>query len=141
MPDPDPVKIRMIDHVVIRVRDTARAISFYRDVLGCRVERDTGDTGLVQLRAGDSLIDVVDIAGPIGRAGGGAPDPRHPNMDHFCVQVDPWDEEAIRRHLAGHGIDAGETVTRYGALGHGPSIYIEDPDGNTVELKGPPGDG
>ena len=50
-----------------------------------------------------------------------------------------FDEEAIRAHLAAHGVEIGETAPRFGADGEGPSIYIHDPEGNTVELKGPPG--
>lgn len=59
-------------------------------------------------------------------------------MDHFCLRVEPWDEAALRTHLASHQVSAGETQPRYGAQGEGPSIYIRDPDGNTIELKGPP---
>jgi catechol 2,3-dioxygenase-like lactoylglutathione lyase family enzyme len=133
-----PINIRLIDHVVVRAKDIDRMVDFYCDVLGCREERRQGDLGLVQLRAGNSLIDLVDVAGPLGQKGGGAPDPDARNMDHFCVQVEPWDADAIAAHLSGHAVDAGEVVQRYGALGNGPSIYITDPEGNTVELKGPP---
>lgn len=138
MAEHHPIAIRAIDHVVIRANDLEGMIGFYRDVLGCREERRRGELGLVQLRAGNSLIDLVDVTGPVGRDGGGTPDPDAPNMDHFCVQVEPWDPGAITAHLQAHGIEAGEVVTRYGALGNGPSIYIDDPEGNAVELKGPP---
>ena len=107
-------------------------------MLGCEVERDVPEVGIAQLRAGSSLIDVIDVAGVLGKKGGGKPDHGAPNMDHYCVQVLPWDPEAIREHLLAHGIDAPAPERRYGALGYGPSIYIEDPEGNTVELKGPP---
>ena len=127
-----------LDHVVLRVRDLDAMLGFYRDTLGCPVER-TLDIGLVQLRAGSSLIDLVPVDSELGRAGGGPPDgPR--NMDHFCVQVEPFDEEAIRETLARRGYSAGPVESRYGALGDGPSIYVEDPEGNTVEFKGPPFD-
>jgi glyoxylase I family protein len=126
----------MIDHVVVRVEDLERMVGFYCDVLGCRVERGPGELKLVQLRAGNSLIDLVDVAGPLGRDGGAAPDHAAHNMDHFCVQVEPWDADAIMLHLQEHGVEAGEPVTRYGALGNGPSLYIKDPEGNTIELKG-----
>lgn len=133
-----PVSIRVIDHVVIRAREPAALIAFYRDVLGCALEKEQGDIGLYQLRAGASLIDVVDAAGPLGRNHPEPPAPAGPNMDHFCLQVDPWDADALTAHLHRHGVAAGEVVRRYGALGYGPSIYLEDPEGNTVELKGPP---
>ena len=127
-----------LDHVVLRVRDLDAMLEFYRDTLGCPVER-TLDIGLVQLRAGSSLIDLVPVDSELGRAGGSPPDgPR--NMDHFCVQVEPFDEEAIREALARRGYSAGPVESRYGALGDGPSIYVEDPEGNTVEFKGPPFD-
>ncbi|KAA3631010.1 MAG: VOC family protein [Proteobacteria bacterium] len=136
------LKLLGLDHVVIRTRDAPRLVAFYRDVLGCRVERETSpQTGLVQLRAGAGLIDVVAIDSALGRAGGGPPAADGRNMDHFCVSVAEFDESVIRAHLSRHGVDAGETRRRYGAQGFGPSIYIEDPDGNTVEIKGPPESG
>ncbi len=135
--NPNPINITRIDHVVLRVSDIERMIAFYRDVLGCRLERGPGDNGLAQLRAGDSLIDLVDITGPLGGSGKAA-DRSAPNMDHVCLQVRPWDEAAVRSHLEAHGVATGPVASRYGATGHGPSIYIEDPEGNIVELKGNP---
>ena len=115
-----------IDHVVLRVSDIDRSIAFYCDVLSCTIERRVEGAGIHQLRAGRSLIDLIESNPASGR-----------NMDHFALRIEPFDEAAIRAHLAGHGIEAGKVATRYGAEGSGPSIYIEDPDGNTVELKGP----
>ena len=129
--------IREIDHVVLRTTNPEAMLRFYTEVLGCPVERSL-EIGLVQLRAGRSLIDIVPADSDIGRRGGGAPARDGKNMDHFCVRVDPFDDEAIRTHLRAHGIEAAATATRYGAEGDGPSIYVADPDGNTVELKGPP---
>ena len=131
--------VQGIDHVVLRVVDVEGMIRFYQDVLGCAIERRKDDLGLVQLRAGRSLIDLVDVAGELGRKGGGAPGAEARNMDHFCLRIDPFDEAAIRAQLPAHGVETGELETRYGAEGDGPSLYIEDPEGNTVELKGPPG--
>ena len=111
---------------------------FYGEVLGCPVERRKDDIGLVQLRAGASLIDLVPVDSLLGRAGGRAPGAEGRNMDHFCLRVEPFDEAAIRRHLQERGVEAGPTESRYGAEGDGPSIYLTDPEGNTVELKGPP---
>ena len=132
-------RIEDIDHVVLRTGDPDRMIRFYRDVLGCAVERTVDDLGLVQLRAGRALIDLVDVAGTIGQRGGSAPGTEGRNMDHLCLRIEPFERESLTRHLQAHGVDAGEVVTRYGAEGNGPSMYIEDPDGNSVELKGPPG--
>ncbi len=133
-----PINIRLIDHVVIRVQSLVRMIDFYCDVLGCRLERGPGKNGLAQLRAGDSLIDLVDAAGPPGRQGGGRLHHEVGNMDHVCLQVQPWDADAISNHLKKHDVEVGDVVTRYGALGSGPSLYIKDPEGNGVELKGTP---
>jgi len=132
------IHIREIDHLVLRVRELQPMLDFYCTVLGCKVERKQDEIGLVQLRAGRSLLDLIPVDGPLGRAGGAAPGAQARNLDHFCLRVDPFDEPAIRAHLAAHGVAAGETASRLGAEGSGPSIYIADPDGNTVELKGPP---
>lgn len=131
------IRIRDIDHLVLRVTDAEAMIRFYRDVLGCTIERRRDDLGLIQLRAGRSMIDLVPVAGRLGRIGGVAPGPEGRNVDHFCLRVDPFDEFAIRRQLEAAGIVIGETASRFGAEGEGPSIYISDPEGNTVELKGP----
>jgi catechol 2,3-dioxygenase-like lactoylglutathione lyase family enzyme len=131
-----PIAIAGLDHVVLRVHDPARALAFYTQVLGCREERRLDELGLVQLRAGQSLIDLVDVDSTLGRSGGGARSDDGPNLDHFALQLTHFDEARIRAHLAQHGIEAGETAERYGARGMGPSLYIRDPDGNTVELKG-----
>jgi glyoxylase I family protein len=129
--------IREIDHVVIRVAELDRSLEFYCDVLGCRVDRRDDDIGLVQLRAGRALIDLVPVDGRLGRKGGAAPGGDGHNMDHFCVRIEPFDGPAIQRFLESRGVEAGPIESRNGAEGVGPSIYIKDPDGNTVELKGP----
>ena len=123
---------------MLRVANGDRAVRFYRDVLGCTVERRVEEFGLIQLRAGTALIDLVPVDGKIGRMGGAAPGDEGRNVDHFCVRISPFDEAAIRASLAAHNVEAGPVERRYGAEGIGPSIYIKDPDGNTVELKGPP---
>lgn len=133
------IHIREIDHIVLRVRDLARMLQFYCDALGCTVERRLDDIGLVQLRAGHSLIDLVPVDGALGRAGGAAPRKEGHNLDHFCLRVEPFDEGAIRGELEDRGIVVGPLVRRYGAEGEGPSVYLTDPEGNTVELKGPAG--
>ncbi|MBT5414716.1 MAG: VOC family protein [Rhodospirillaceae bacterium] len=127
-----------IDHVVLRVKDEAAALAFYCGVLGCEEERRVDELGLIQLRAGSSLIDLVPVSGELGRRGGPPPGAGGHNMDHVCLRIESWDEAALLAHLRANGIEPGEVGRRYGAEGQGPSIYIADPDGNTVELKGPP---
>ncbi|MCP4330901.1 MAG: VOC family protein [Alphaproteobacteria bacterium] len=126
------ISIKNLDHVVLRVADIDRAVRFYCDVLGCSEERRLESIGLVQLRAGDSLIDLVPRE-PGEAAGPG-------NMDHFALRIDPFEAVAIGRHLERHGVKFGDVETRYGADGDGPSIYLDDLDGNVVELKGPAAD-
>lgn len=135
------LRIQDIDHLVLRVQDVDRMVRFYRDVLGCPVHRIDGKIGLVQLRAGRGLIDLIPVDSAIGRAGGAAPGREGRNLDHFCLRVEPWDAEAIGAHLRAHGVAPGEVALRYGAEGQGPSLYLTDPEGNTVELKGPPAAG
>ena len=132
------IEVRGIDHVVIRAADIEVMIAFYRDVLGCAVERRVDDLGLIQLRAGSALIDLVEVSGKLGQMGGAAPGSGGRNMDHLCLRLERFDEAALRAHLGTHGVEVGEVATRYGAEGQGPSLYIQDPEANTVELKGPP---
>jgi glyoxylase I family protein len=133
-----PITPAGLDHVVLRTGRLREMIRFYEYVVGCSVERTVDTLGLYQLRAGASLIDLVDADGELGKRGGPPPGEKGRNMDHFCLRIDPWDEAAIRKHLEEHGVEAPETADRYGADGTGPSIYVRDPDGNTVEFKGPP---
>ncbi|HTV43683.1 MAG TPA: VOC family protein [Stellaceae bacterium] len=127
-----PIRIGGLDHVVLRVGDLDRAIRFYQTVLGLKVERELQQPRLVQLRAGASLIDLV----PASVSPHQAPDQAGRNMDHFAIRVVGFDAAALKAHLKRYGVDPGEVRERYGAEGYGPSLYISDPDGNTVELKG-----
>jgi len=130
------IRIRMIDHIVLRTENVDRMIDFYSGVLGCRVERSLEpETGLTQLRAGKSLIDLVTVDSELGRAGGGPPSDSENNLDHFCLQIESASPGEISRWLESHGIEHGEVKTRYGAEGFGPSLYLKDPDGNTIELR------
>lgn len=133
-----PLKLLGLDHVVVRVRDLDAALGFYVGALGCTEERRSDALGLIQLRAGASLIDLVPVDSPLGKHGGGAPDPNAKNVDHFCLRIEPIDAGALAAHLRAHGVEPGDVGERYGADGYGPSMYLRDPDGNTVELKGPP---
>lgn len=132
-----PIAIQGFDHIVLRIRDKDRVLAFYRDILGLTVDRDRPEIGLTHIRAGAQMIDLVTLDGPLGKAGGAGPGSEARNLDHFALQVRPFDEAAIRAHLAAHGVTIVEEGQRYGADGDGLSLYIRDPEGNTVELKGP----
>ena len=133
-----PFDVLRLDHLVLRVADVERSIAFYRALLGCEVVKRRDDLGLVHLRAGVSMIDLISIDGTLGRAGGAAPGAEARNVDHLCLRVEPYDAAAIERHLAAHGVAcSGRAERNYGAEGEGPSIYFADPDGNQIELKGP----
>ena len=121
--------ISNIDHVVIRAVDVERAIRFYADVLGCQEVRRVERLGLIQMRAGASMIDLIDAKDNPPQGPG--------NVDHFALRLERFDDVELRAHLAAHGVEATETKSRFGAEGDGPSFTIQDPDGNTVELKGP----
>jgi catechol 2,3-dioxygenase-like lactoylglutathione lyase family enzyme len=133
-----PIAIRGLDHLVLRVRDKAPMLAFYVEVLGCALDWDRPELGLTHLRAGRELIDLVTLDGPLGRAGGAGPGAEGRNLDHLCLRVAPFDEAAIRAHLAKRGVEVVDSGERYGADGEGRSLYVRDPEGNTVELKGPP---
>ena len=131
MPD-QPFAVLGIDHIVLRVRSLPEALRFYRDVLGCGLERDQPELGLTQLRAGRSLIDLVTLDGPLGV---GEPPGKGPNVEHFCLTLAPFDEPSLIAWLRDRGVAVHAPDTRYGAQGEGRSFYIEDPDGNHIELK------
>jgi glyoxylase I family protein len=133
-----PFTVERIDHVVFRVRDLAASLAFYERVLGCRVVRERPDLGLVHVRAGASMVDLVAIDGTLGRVGGEGPKAHGRNVDHLCLRMEPFDEPRIVAHLAEHGVvPRGPVSTNFGAEGQGLSLYLCDPDGNVIELKGP----
>ena len=133
----NPITVNGFDHIVLRVRDKDAMLGFYVGVLGLSVDRDRPELGLTHVRAGPQMIDLVTLDGRLGKLGGAAPGAEGRNLDHFALQVRPFDEAAIRAHLAAHGVDVVEEGPRYGADGDGFSLYVRDPEGNTVELKGP----
>lgn len=125
-----------IDHVVLRVRDAEAALAFYSGVLGCPVEKRNDVLGLIHLRAGDSLIDLVPVDGKLGSAGGAAPGTEGRNVDHVCLRLHDYDPVATMAHLQKHGVRYDAPASRYGAGGVAESIYLTDPDGNGLELHG-----
>jgi len=130
------LKIKGIDHIVLRTQNVANMLDFYTNVLHCPIERElSADVGLTQLRAGNALIDIVNVNSELGRIGGKAPHDEGRNLDHFCLQLNDITEETLVSYLKGQGVKVLDISNRYGATGFGRSIYIKDPDQNTIELK------
>lgn len=130
------INVLGIDHIVIRAKNAALMIDFYKNVLGCAVERDmSAEFGLTQLRAGRSLIDIVSVDSILGRKGGPAPESTGNNLDHFCLQIEKIDEAVLTAFLVKQNVAVSDFERRYGAEGYGRSIYIKDPEENVVELK------
>lgn len=130
-------RILGLDHVVLRTAQLPQMLAFYRDVLGCPLEKVQEALGLWQLRAGAALIDLLDCSAAHAERNGAVADGAARNVDHFCLELAVWDETALCSWLAAHGVRVGASGERYGARGSGPSLYVFDPDGNQVELKGP----
>ena len=130
------INVLGIDHIVIRAKNAPLMIDFYKNILGCAVERDmSAEFGLTQLRAGRSLIDIVSVDSILGRKGGPAPESTGNNLDHFCLQIEKIDEAILTEFLVKQNVAVSDFERRYGAEGYGRSIYIKDPEGNVVELK------
>ena len=130
------IRVRLIDHIVLRTQNRERMLHFYSHVLGCEVERRLpAQVGLIQLRAGRSLIDLVDVDSELGRAGGPPPSGTAQSVDHFCLQIEAISEPDLRDWLESNGVAVGDFAVRYGAEAFGRSVYIRDPDDNIVELR------
>lgn len=129
------LQIAGIDHLVLRAHDAPRLIDFYTRVLGLTVERVQARIGLTQLRAGTSLIDIVAVDSQLGRLGGAGPGAEGRNLDHFCLNVEGFDLEAVKAWLESQGVEIGEEGVRYGSGGEGVSLYLKDPEGNGLELR------
>jgi glyoxylase I family protein len=133
----NPIEYDQIDHVVLRARDIDVMLVFYRDVLGCDVVKHNEPMGLYHLRAGSSMIDLVDMNGKLGPDRGAAPGLEGHNMDHFALRLNSFDADALQAWFRSQDVEVGDEVQRFGAAGDGPSMYLSDPEGNRLELKGP----
>ena len=134
MASPPPFQLQGLDHVVLLVGDMEVAERFYCDVVGCSLDRELPQYGMAQLRAGASLIDLVDISTDEG-AWGRPPVEGGRNLDHVCLATSGFEPDALRAHLAANGVEIVEEGVRYGATGDGYSIYFNDPSSNQIELK------
>jgi catechol 2,3-dioxygenase-like lactoylglutathione lyase family enzyme len=131
-------QLLQLDHIVLRCTSVPPMLAFYQQRLGCTLERSVPELGLYQLRAGNQLIDLISVDGELGQEGGSAPGTDGHNLAHFCLRIEPYDVAALTNFFTKHGIFVSDSALRYGADGFGPSLYIRDPMGNTIELKGPP---
>jgi catechol 2,3-dioxygenase-like lactoylglutathione lyase family enzyme len=123
-----PLKVAELDHVVLRCRDQNRAYDFYTRILGLSEERRIAQIGLIQLRAGRSMIDLIPADDPRVEAG--------LNIDHVCIGIETRDLNEVVRYLRERSVVVmGEPAMRFGARGQGLSIYVRDPEGNVLELK------
>lgn len=129
------IEVKAIDHIVLRTSNLGAMLNFYCDVLNCSVERELEELGLVQLRAGSALIDIVPVDSELGRAGGRAPSQDGRNLDHFCLKIGLVTKAELVAYLSNNSVAVPEFSERYGAEGFGDSVYINDPEGNVVELK------
>ena len=132
-----PFALEGIDHILLLVNGMKSAVRFYTEVLGCTIEDALPQYGMLQLRAGAALIDLVDISAP--EAGWAKPPVAGGrNFDHLCLALGVHDEAKLRRHLARHQVEIIEEGVHGGSRGESLSLYVRDPSGNVIELKGPP---
>lgn len=122
-----------LDHLVLEVADVERSLAFYRDVVGLEPVRleefRAGRAPFVSLRVSDeTLIDLFPKRLWRGRR------PRNPS--HFCLALDRRAATALKRRLRRLGVAITRTDARnFGARGFGASLYFDDPDGTSVEVR------
>ena len=125
-----------IDHIALRMADLDRAVGFYGAILGMPIERRRIELGMVQLRAGKSLIDLVCNGRSPVLTLGEARHSKFGNLDHLCLRVAEFNSDKIRIELENAGVAVGPTAIRYGSSGDAPSLYLSDTEGNGLELRG-----
>jgi len=121
-------KLHSIDHLVLRTNKKQEMLEFYCNVLGCSVETWHASGTLIPLRAGDNIIDLAIIDHTLN--------PAEKNLEHFCLRIQPFDYETLQQYFAKRNIEIVRYGSRYGSRGFYPSFYIQDPEGNEVELTG-----
>src|SRR5437764_13440144 len=99
------LRVKGLDHVVLRVADMDRAIAFYEQVLGLHIERRLESIGLEQLRGGAAMIDLIPRT---------ADEDDGRDMHHFAVQIEEMDGPALTGHLKRQRLDPGQVRQRYG---------------------------
>lgn len=119
------MRVSALDHIVLNVADTRRSLEFYAGVLGLeplRVEEwEAGAAPFVSVRVDShTIIDLMELE----RSG--------ENADHLCLVIDDDVAELVASGVI--EVESGPDP-RWGARGEGLSVYLRDPDGNTVELR------
>ncbi len=125
-----------LDHVVLWIHDLPRAVAWYRDVLGCEPGFRYHEIGMEHVWFGTVLLGLWDADDP--RAASSLPEVPGTNVDHLALAIGPFEPDALRAHLAAHGVAVDWETHQTGARGYGHSVYLHDPWGNKFELKGPP---
>lgn len=129
---PQSMIVQGIDHVAINVRDMEAMTAFYSEILGCSVERRREAAGLVHLRAGNTLIDLIDSNGPLGRA---TPAGYRNRLNHLCLTASDFDAKLLRETFISKGVAVGAIKERYGSTGVSRTLYFRDPENNGLELR------
>ncbi len=117
-------KIHSLDHIVLKTVNKTAILHFYCDVLGCSIEREKPHLRLTQLRAGEQLIDILEVDEK----------PTSQNLDHFCLRISVFDYETLKAYFQKHNVSVYGYDQRHSSQGLGWSCYLKDPEGNQVEL-------
>jgi catechol 2,3-dioxygenase-like lactoylglutathione lyase family enzyme len=118
------LRVTGLDHVVLCCSDVERSLAFYCDTLGLQPDR------LEEWRRGEVPFPSVRIS-PTTVIDLFAKAPAGVNMEHMCLVIEPTDLDVVADAFPG----SSRADRLYGAQGFASSVYISDPDGNTIELR------
>ena len=115
------MKVSGLDHLVLHVRDMARAKKFYVDVLGMTIERENSWQTFMHCGSqGVALFEVKDSEFLPGH-----------DLNHLALVVDEGTRESIKETLE----QAGTTVE--GRDSDPTCVYFDDPDGHRIQILYP----
>ena len=121
------LKLKRADILRVAEKHGAHNVRLFGSVVRGEVRPESDVDLLVEMDHGRSLLDLVP---------GGQGTQSVPNMDHFCLGIDAADVGLVQRYLQAQGVEiAGGPMNVYGARGTGTSLYVRDPEHNTIELK------